>query len=516
MIRAGLIFTGFLIIALLVAVSFALAGEAGQASVEWLGWRINMTGAAALCAVLTLTFVAVSIWRLLLWIIETPARNARARAEVRRRQGAEALAKGFLAAAAGDGSEARRLAQRAAELDQDNPALVRVLAAQAAEAAGDATAARAAYNAMLGFPEMRLAGHKGLMQLALAQGDQHAAIGQAEAAYSLTHTARWAWRALLEHRLELGDWAAALDLVQTALARKIVSPISADRARAALLAASAAAAEEAPKRRGEALDFASQSAKLAPGFAPGVMTAVRLLIADHKSGRAGSLIEQAWKAAPHPALWLAWRDLRNTETPPERARRIEALVALNPSHRESRFLTVEQALLLREPAAARAAARPLIDERPSARVCGLMARVAFADGAPDEARVWMTRGVAAPQEPAWTDLNPQGRAFAYSAADWARLVAAYAETGELIHPRFERRERTLTELPALPPSYEDAAPFADDGSALAYPEGDFGPYDAPTDFGADFGAGEPTPPSKPPPPRRPRRPRLASPPRPAK
>jgi len=516
MIRAGLIFTGFLIIALLVAVSFALAGEAGQASVEWLGWRINMTGAAALCAVLTLTFVAVSIWRLLLWIIETPARNARARAEVRRRQGAEALAKGFLAAAAGDGSEARRLAQRAAELDQDNPALVRVLAAQAAEAAGDATAARAAYNAMLGFPEMRLAGHKGLMQLALAQGDQHAAIGQAEAAYSLTHTARWAWRALLEHRLELGDWAAALDLVQTALARKIVSPISADRARAALLAASAAAAEEAPKRRGEALDFASQSAKLAPGFAPGVMIAVRLLIADHKSGRAGSLIEQAWKAAPHPALWLAWRDLRNTETPPERARRIEALVALNPSHRESRFLTVEQALLLREPAAARAAARPLIDERPSARVCGLMARVAFADGAPDEARVWMTRGVAAPQEPAWTDLNPQGRAFAYSAADWARLVAAYAETGELIHPRFERRERTLTELPALPPSYEDAAPFADDGSALAYPEGDFGPYDAPTDFGADFGAGEPTPPSKPPPPRRPRRPRLASPPRPAK
>ena len=516
MIRAALIFTGFLIIALVVAASFALAGEAGQASVEWLGWRINMTAAAALCAVLTLTFVAVSIWRLLLWIIETPARDARARAEVRRKQGAEALAKGFLAAAAGDGSEARRLAQRAAELDQDNPALVRVLAAQAAEAAGDATAARAAYNAMLGFPEMRLAGHKGLMQLALTQGDQHAAIGQAEAAYGLTHTARWAWRALLEHRLELGDWAAALDLVQTALARKIVSPISADRARAALLAASAAAAEDAPKRRGEALDFASQSARLAPGFAPGVMIAVRLLIADHKSSRAGALIEQAWKTAPHPALWLAWRDLRNTETPPERARRIEALVALNPNHRESRFLTVEQALLLREPAAARAAARLLIDERPSARVCGLMARVAFAEGAPDEARVWMTRGAAAPQEPAWTDLDPQGRAFAYSAADWARLVAAYAETGELIHPRFERRERTLTELPELPPAYEDAAPFADDGSALAYPEGDFGPYDAPSDFGADFSPGEPAPPYKPPPPRRPRRPRLASPPRPAK
>ena len=143
-----------------------------------------------------------------------------------------------------------------------------------------------------------------------------------------------------------------------------------------------------------------------------------------------------------------------------------------------------------------------------------MARLAFADNEPDEARAWMARGAAAPQEPAWTDLDPQGRAFAYSAADWARLVAAYAETGDLIHPRFERRERTLTELPALPPSYEDAAPFAEDGAMLAYPEGDFGPYD---DAG-DFDAAEAPPPAtpKPPPSRRPRRPRLASPPRPAK
>ena len=518
MIRAALILLGFLVIAILIAAGFALAGEAGQASVEWLGWRINMTAAAALCAVLTLTFIAVSIWRLLLWIIETPARDARARADIRRKQGAEALAKGFLAAAAGDGSEARRLAQRAAELDQDSPALVRVLAAQAAEAAGDIPAAKGAYTAMLGFPDMRLAGHRGLMQTALAQSDHHAAIGQAEAAYSLTHTARWAWRALLENRLELGDWAAALDLVQTALARKIVSPISADRARAALLAASAAALEDLPepKRRAEALDFAGQSAKLAPGFAPGVMIAVRLLVADHKASRAGALIEQGWKTAPHPALWLAWRDLRNAETPPERARRIEALIAFNPSHRESRFLTVEQALLLREPAAARAAARPLVDETPSARVCGLMARVAFADGQPDEARAWMARGGAAPQEPAWTDLDPQGRAFAYSAADWARLVAAYAETGELIHPRFERRERTMTELPELPPSYEDAAPFVRDGQALAYPEGDFGAYDGAADFGESGLDPDPPRPSGPPPPRRTRRPRPASPPRPGK
>ena len=78
----------------------------------------------------------------------------------------------------------------------------------------------------------------------------------------------------------------------------------------------------------------------------------------------------------------------------------------------------------REAATARTAAQPLVEARapapPSARVCGLMARVSFADGQADEARAWIARGAGAPQEPDWSDLDPAGRAFAYSAGDWAR------------------------------------------------------------------------------------------------
>jgi HemY protein len=255
MIRAFLV---LIALAAIAAAAFVLAGEPGRASVEWLGWRIDMTAAAAVVAVLIAAFLAVSLWRIVMWLVETPARQAAARAEARRRRGMEALGRGFLAAAAGDGSEARRLAQQAGELVEDAPALVRILAAQAAEAAGDAAAAQAAYAAMLGFPEMRLAGHRGLMQGASAQGDHEAALRHAKAAYGLARTSRWAWRALLESRLEGGDWAAALELVQGAQERKIVSPISADRARAALLAASAASLEMAGDPG--ALEFATQSA----------------------------------------------------------------------------------------------------------------------------------------------------------------------------------------------------------------------------------------------------------------
>lgn len=481
MIRAAFVF--FLVAAVAVA-TLALTGEPGRAQLDWMGWRVEMTAAAAALLTLFFALLATMLWRSLIWVIEAPRRAARARAEDRRKQGVEALSRGFLAVAAGDGSEARRLAQKASELAEDAPGLVRVLAAQAAEVAGDHIAAKAAYNAMLGFPEMRLAGLRGLMQTAQAEGDRPAAVQHAETAYGLARTARWAWRALLESRLEAGDWAAALDLAQGALDRKIVPPVVAERTRAALLAASAASLENAedPRRRAQALEFALQAAKLKPDFAPGVVMAARLLAADGKVAKAGQLIETAWKSAPHPALWLAYRDLKTNETPKARATRLAALAAMKPEARESRILRVEAGLIGGDPIAARAAARLLDEETPTARFAGLMARVAFANGEADEARAWIARGAAAPQEPDWSDLDPEGRAFAYGREDWARLAASFSETGELIHPRHERRERTMTDLPELPSAYVESTPFvraAEVGGPLMPIPDDPGVFDAP-------------------------------------
>lgn len=475
----------------------ALTGDAGHASLVWLGWRIDMTAAAAMLTLLFAGLGGALLWRGLIWVLEAPARSTRLRAEQRRRQGGEALAKGFLAAVAGDGLEARRLALKAANLAEDSPALARLLAAQAAEASGDHAGARTAYNAMLGFPEMRLAGLRGLMVTALAEGDRDAALAHARTANALPRTAPWAWRALLDDRLEAGDWKAALDLVASALDRKAVSPLVADRARAALLAASAAGLEASsePDHRAQALDYALQAVKQQPAFAPGVVMAARLLAVEGKAGRAGSIIEQAWKTHPHPALWLAYRDLRTSETKSARAARLAALSALNPAARESRFLQAELALIGGDAPAARAAAALLDTAAPTARVAGLMARIAYADAAPDEARAWIARAAGAPQEPDWSDLDPEGHAFAYGVRDWARLVSTYAETGELTHPRFERGDRTLSELPQLPAAYSDSAPFtravAAPAALLPIPD-DPGPQ--PADDAETFSDQSPQPP----------------------
>src|SRR6185437_3326811 len=151
------------------------------------------------------------------------------------------------------------------------------------------------------------------------------------------------------------------------------------------------------------------------------------------------------------------RDLKTAETPRERAERLAELAGQNPAHRESRILRVEAALIAGDAQGAREAATALAAEPVTARIAGLNARVAFASGQPDEARLWLAQGMNSAQEPDWSDLDPEGRAFAYRASDWARLVVTYAETGELIHPRHERRERSLGALPELPIAYADSA-----------------------------------------------------------
>ncbi|MFZ4066026.1 MAG: heme biosynthesis HemY N-terminal domain-containing protein [Phenylobacterium sp.] len=454
MIRTGLF---LVLVALAAALALGLAGESGRVAIVWLGWRADMTATALIVLVLLASFLAFAAWRLLLWVAETPRRAAAARVEARRRQEIEVLTRGFTAVAAGDGAEALRLAAKATDLGVEAPALARLLSARAAEAAEDPVAAEVAWTGMLAFPDLRLAARRGLTSLALARGDRAGAVQHAEAAFALARTARWAWRLLLEARLEAGDWEAARDLLKTGQDRRIVSPDVAERGRAALLAASAAQLDLTgdARARSRAADYALEAARLQPGFAPGVVMAARLLSAQGKAGRATQVIEAAWKAAPHPALWLALRDLKTQETPRERAGRLVALAALNPGARESRILTVEAALIAGDAVRAAELGRGLEAEPLTARIAGLLARAAFAAGRPDEARLWRARGLTAPGEADWSDLDPEGRAFAYQPADWARLAVSFAETGDLIHPRHERREPGLSDLPDLPMSYAE-------------------------------------------------------------
>ena len=482
MIRTFLILFG---IVALIALGLGLTHEPGLASVDWLGYRVDTTAMATVILIGILALCAVCFWNLALWLARSPQRAERARAEARRRQADEAITRGFMAVAAGDGSEARRLAVKALDLS-DNLVLVRLLTARAAETSGDAVAIKAAYSAMLNVPELKLAGLKGLMELADKQGERDEAVRLAGEAYNQAKPTMWAFRTLFDARVGAGEWAEALDLIEGALSRKLISPIFSERAKASLMAASAARLEVADEAqmRDQALDYATRAAKLQPQFTPAALIAARLLSKANKPGRAEDVLEAAWAAQPHPAIWLAYRDLVSDETPKERARRLQGLIDRNPKHRESRLLQLERALL--------AGAKPDIasalaameedsnDDRITRRVGGLVARGAQALGDIDTARTWVARANQARGEPDWSDIDADGKAFNYSASDWSDLILAFAETGKLSHPRHERGETGLPEVPELTSRYVPSMPFI---KARQRPEPETTTFPVPDDVG---------------------------------
>ena len=461
MIRTLLILVA---IATVLAIGIGLLGDPGTASLTWLHYRIDTYASAMVVIIGVLAFAAVAFWNLALWISRAPQRTERARAEARRRHGEDAVTRGFMAIANGDGAEARRQSVKALDLS-DNIVLVRILSALSAEESGDATAAKSAYSAMLSVPELRLAGLKGLVQLADKAGEPAEAVRLATEAYNLPRPAMWAFETLFEARLTAGEWGQALDLLGGALNRKLISPIFCERAKASLMAATAAQLEGAPDAptRDQAMDYALRAAKLQPQFTPAPVIASRQLLAAGKLGRAEDVLESGWGAEPHPALWLAYRDLVNDETPRERARRLQGLIDRNPKHRESRLLQLERALLVNARpdivAALNALEEDTADEVLTRRLCGLLARASQALGDIDAARTWTARAALAKAEPEWSDIDAEGRAFNYGASDWSSLILTYARTATLIHPRFERGEKGLPDMPDLPSRYVPSMPF---------------------------------------------------------
>jgi len=128
--------------------------------------------------------------------------------------------------------------------------------------------------------------------------------------------------------------------------------------------------------------------------------------------------------------------------------RLTHLAERNPDHRESRLILVQAALEAGDAVTARERIAPLLEpDTPSSRVCALAARVARLEGADEQARRWMTRASHAATEADWTDIDPDGRLFAYTPDDWKRMVYVYGDEKRLTHPRYERYERTAGAVP---------------------------------------------------------------------
>ena len=114
------------------------------------------------------------------------------------------------------------------------------------------------------------------------------------------------------------------------------------------------------------------------------------------------MLRKAWEAQPHPDLAAAFAEIVPDETPEERLRRFDPLIAARKEHPETRMMAAELRVAAGDFAGARRALGDLPDTAPTGRSLTLMAAVARGMGE-DEAvvRGWLARATAAPRGPQW-------------------------------------------------------------------------------------------------------------------
>ena len=444
---------GFVVVvAVLVAVAVWLAGQPGSVTLRWRGYQVD-TSFAFLCAAVAAVAVAAALaYRLWLALSRAPGRLTGAWRERRRRQGYQALTKGMVAVAAGDGAEARRQVKRASVLLNDPP-LTMLLSAQAAQLAGDDRAAGQFFEAMHGHPEMEFLGVRGLLNQALNEGDTERALSLARRAYLLRPKSDWVAGVLFELQVKTGQWMDARVTTDEALRNKLIAP-EGGRRRRAVLACHMSMESAAGGDTDTALGHARDAHALDPRFLPASLSLARRLLESGRRRRASAVIEETWGATPHPDLvGMYWQAL-GVEDALERVKAAERLAGRNPDHAESHLAIAGAALAAELWGEARQHLERATAADPTSRVCRMMAELEEAEAADAHAaRTWLVRAATADPDSAWV-CDSCGNAV----TEWTAVCVNCGRFGSLswrTPPRVRRlpvADRDADPPVALPPA----------------------------------------------------------------
>ena len=467
----------FFIVAVLAALTAAIAGIPGDIVATVGDRQIAMSVATALGLVAVLVGLAIFAERIISFVMHGPGNAVsfwQSRREVR---GYEALSRGLLAVASGDGQSARRYADKADKL-LEQPAMTLLLSAQAAKLNGDEVASGKAFRAMLAAPETHGLALKGLYEHAMTSGDLDQARVHAARALDASPATPWAFEGKFAIEARQGNYEAAIETLDKGLGQGLVERTDARRRRAVVLTALAqaeAARIEVPDGprdeedidggdapsvqaiRAGALRHAIEARDLAPDLVPAAALASRLVFEDGRARRAQKIIEDAWARSPHPDLANVFLDIFPVEAAEQRLKRARALAARNPDHVESHVLVARAAIAARRFDDAREQLIAYAEPFPSRRICMLMAELSEGMGDMGATREWLSRSVKAPADAQWV-------ADGYRTTSWAPVVPT---TGAF--DAFEWRAPTDAVMPIGSSSTEEAMAQAAEAVVLPVP-----------------------------------------------
>ncbi len=451
------------------------ADRPGTITVEWLGYQIETSAFVGALAIVALVVILILLWAVLRYLVTRPAAIAAYTRERRKQQGLDALSRGLLAIGVGDRALAQRYAGIARRNLPDEP-LTALLRAQAAQLKGDRAASRRAFEAMLDRPETELLGVRGLFLEAKRGNDLDAARALAERAVKRDPKLAWGVNALFDLQAREGDWDGALNTLAIARQNGDIDQNVAARRRAVLLTAEARDAEGANPDK--ALALATEALRLAPSLVPAAEIAGRVLASKGEARLASRLVSRTWKLAPHPDLALVYAFAKPGESPRERLKRIKHLASLNPGDIEGPIAIANAAIEAHEWQEARNALAPYLEDRPSARVCTLIARIEAGElGDRGREREWLARALRAPRDRAWIAdgyvsdrwLPVSPVTGAVDAFEWKAPVDAIGR-GDSTLVIEERPEPPMREIAAAPKALAAAKPARPAAAAEVHAE----------------------------------------------
>ncbi|QBX33748.1 heme biosynthesis protein HemY [Paracoccus liaowanqingii] len=398
----------FFAVVLLLALGAVHLSETGQMlRLEYGGTEIALTPVKALVALLVLMVTAWLIFKLLGLLLavlrflvgdETAINRHFARS--REKRGYAAFGEGMLAVASGEGKLAQDKAAKAAKY-LNQPHLTNLLAAQAAETAGDRTRAIEIYRDLLSDDRTRFVGIRGLMRQKLAEGETHKALLLAQKAYALKPRHKEVQDTLLELQTKEHDWKGARQTLKDKRAQGDLPKDVALR-RDAVLALQEASDVLAHGNSISAREAAISAAKASPDLIPAAVLAARSYAAQKDYRNASRILEKTWSVRPHPDIAAAYAEIVPDEKPDTRLKRFDNLMRKNPDHGETRLLKAELLISCEDFPGARRALGDLAETHPNVRTLSIMAAIERGEGADDSVvRGWLTRALTASRGPQW-------------------------------------------------------------------------------------------------------------------
>ncbi|MCP4326890.1 MAG: heme biosynthesis protein HemY [Alphaproteobacteria bacterium] len=389
----------FIFLVLLAAVAAAaiwFADQPGAVSIAWQGYQIDTSVAVLAVAVAIVALVVALVYRFWRFLVRGPKVLKQRHHDRRRRRGYEALTKGMVAVAAGDAAEAQRQSHRA-EVLLNEPPLTLLLSAQAAQLAGDATAARRYFDAMLERPEMEFLGLRGLLNEAKRDGDIDSALAAARRAYQLRPRAEWVLTSLFDLEVRAGEWDRAEQVLRECGRRHVYKDAELARRRAIVLY------EQGRARAGGDGDKLLRKARDADrAFLPAALALAEREIAAGRDRQASRVIEDSWRVLPTAEAGALYLKAGGDGDPLKQLKRIEKLAATNPDHAESHLALARAAMAAKLWGQARSHLSKAAETAPTVSAFRLLAELEEAEhGDSEKARYWLARAADAVGDPAW-------------------------------------------------------------------------------------------------------------------